>query len=205
MVNWVSSCLSFLPETTSTVVTYIFTAPKLYNYYKLVVSNPPCIKCWIWISAAFSYWDLLKFLYFADTTERVYPQRAEVISTLLACWQLIVSKNTNSFFFFFPFFFSFFFLYKCETILPTYYPHMLYSLDYLFIYLFISLQCPEFIEFWKINFQTYLFSLIGVFGYHNNTNEKKAGWISQGDAYHNFFSFFLFLFNIYFYLIFMFF
>jgi hypothetical protein len=31
VVNWVSSCLSFLLSA-STAATYIFTAPKLYNY-----------------------------------------------------------------------------------------------------------------------------------------------------------------------------
>jgi hypothetical protein len=53
VVNWVSSCLSF-SLSASTANTYIFTAPN----------------CTTTIISLQQYWDLLKCLYFADTTKR---------------------------------------------------------------------------------------------------------------------------------------
>jgi hypothetical protein len=58
VVNWVSSYLSFVLST-STAATYIFTAPTCRI---TIVTFKPC--------ALNAYYDLIKFHYFVDTTER---------------------------------------------------------------------------------------------------------------------------------------
>jgi hypothetical protein len=74
VINWVSSCLSFL-HSASTAATYIFTAP---NCTTTIISLEPCglnaeFQHFI-LSCSISYWDLIKCLYFADTTERQGPK-----------------------------------------------------------------------------------------------------------------------------------
>jgi len=64
IVNRVSSCLSFFLSA-STAATYIFNAP---NCTTPIISLESCaLFCWVF---SISYWDLLKCLYFADSTER---------------------------------------------------------------------------------------------------------------------------------------
>jgi hypothetical protein len=69
VVNWVSACLSFFLSA-STAATYIFTAP---NCTTTIINLEPCAlnaeyQHFI-LSCSISYWDLLKCLYFVDTTE----------------------------------------------------------------------------------------------------------------------------------------
>jgi len=64
VVNWFSSCLSFFQSASTASYTY-FHYSYLHNYYNY--SRTLCIKCWY---LSISYWDLKKFHYFADTTER---------------------------------------------------------------------------------------------------------------------------------------
>jgi hypothetical protein len=63
----VSSPLSFF-VIASTGARYIFTDPPVYNY-STIITLEPCT-----LNAEFqhfiSYWDLIKFPYFVDTTER---------------------------------------------------------------------------------------------------------------------------------------
>jgi hypothetical protein len=70
VVNWISSCLSFFLSA-STATTYIFTAP---NCTITIISQKPCALSAEYqrfiVSCSISYWDLLKCLYFADTTQR---------------------------------------------------------------------------------------------------------------------------------------
>jgi hypothetical protein len=58
VVNWVSSYLLFVLST-STAATYIFTAPTCRI---TIVTFKPC--------ALNAYYDLIKFHYYVDTTER---------------------------------------------------------------------------------------------------------------------------------------
>jgi hypothetical protein len=70
VVNWVSSPLSFFLRA-SAAATYIFTAP---NCTTIIISLEPCALNAEYqdfvLSCSISYWDLLKCLDFADTTER---------------------------------------------------------------------------------------------------------------------------------------
>jgi hypothetical protein len=70
VVNWVSSCLSFFLSA-STAATYIFTS---LSYTTTIISLVPRalnaeFQHFI-LSCSISYWDLIKYPYFADTTER---------------------------------------------------------------------------------------------------------------------------------------
>ncbi len=60
VVNWVSSCLSFL------VLLHIFSLLLTVQLLYLVLKN----LVHQMLNISISYWDLLKCLYFADTTER---------------------------------------------------------------------------------------------------------------------------------------
>jgi hypothetical protein len=70
VVNWVSSCLSFF-LCASSAATYIFTAP---NCATTIIDLEPCALNaefqYFVLSCSISYWDLIKCLYFRDTTER---------------------------------------------------------------------------------------------------------------------------------------
>jgi hypothetical protein len=57
-----SFILSFVFCRASTAATYIFTAPTCT--ITIITLEPCALKCWV------SYWDLIKFHYFAYTTER---------------------------------------------------------------------------------------------------------------------------------------
>jgi hypothetical protein len=64
VVNWVSSCLSFFLSA-FTAATYIFTAPvQLLSLVSYLVHGNAEFQHFI------SYWDLIKFPYFADTAEK---------------------------------------------------------------------------------------------------------------------------------------
>jgi len=70
VINSVSSYPSFFLSA-STAATYIFTSP---NCITIIISLGPCalnaeFQRFI-LSCSISYWDLIKYLYFADTTER---------------------------------------------------------------------------------------------------------------------------------------
>jgi hypothetical protein len=74
VVNWVSSCLSFFlsASTASTAATYTLATPTCTS---TIISLESCalntkFQHFI-LSWSISYWDLIKCLYFVDTTERV--------------------------------------------------------------------------------------------------------------------------------------
>jgi hypothetical protein len=70
VVNWVSSCLSFFPSS-STAATYIFTALSCTS--TIISLEPYALNAEFQhfvLSCSISYWDLIKCPYFADTTER---------------------------------------------------------------------------------------------------------------------------------------
>jgi hypothetical protein len=70
VVNWVSSCLSFFLRA-STAATYIFTAPNCAT--TIIHLEPRALNAefqYFVLSCSISYWDLIKCLYFRDTTER---------------------------------------------------------------------------------------------------------------------------------------
>ncbi len=70
VINWVSSCLSFLLSA-STAATYIFTARNCTT--SIISLEPRALTAesqQFTLSCSISYWDLIKCLYFADTTER---------------------------------------------------------------------------------------------------------------------------------------
>jgi hypothetical protein len=70
MVSWVSSCLSsFLERLHCCYIDFHYS--YLYNYYKF--SQPCVLNAQIQhfvLSFSISYWDLIKFHYFADTSKR---------------------------------------------------------------------------------------------------------------------------------------
>jgi hypothetical protein len=70
VVNWVSSCLSFFLSA-STAASYIFTS---LNYTIAIISlGPRALNAEFQhfiVSCNISYWDLVKYLYFVDITER---------------------------------------------------------------------------------------------------------------------------------------
>jgi len=70
VVNWISSCLSFFLSA-STAATYIFTS---LNYTTPIISlGPRALNAEFQhfiLSCNISYWDLIRYLYFADITER---------------------------------------------------------------------------------------------------------------------------------------
>jgi hypothetical protein len=70
VVNWVSSCLSFLLSA-STAATYILTAP---NCTTTIINLEPCALNAA-LNFSISYWDLIKCLHFVDTTEREREDR----------------------------------------------------------------------------------------------------------------------------------
>jgi hypothetical protein len=68
VVNWVSSCLSFFSERLHCccyIYLYFHYSYLYYNFCNYIWTL--CIRL---LSFSISYWDLIKFPYFADTTER---------------------------------------------------------------------------------------------------------------------------------------
>jgi hypothetical protein len=70
VVNWVSSCLSFCMSA-STAATYIFTDRNFRT--TIIILEPRALNVefeYFRLSCSILYWDLIKCLHFADTTER---------------------------------------------------------------------------------------------------------------------------------------
>ncbi len=90
VVNWVSSCLSFL-QSTSTVATYILNASTCTT--TIMMLKPYALMQ----SVNISYWDSIKFPYFANTAKRQdrgwKQAQIEVEDRVSLCLTLISTSN----------------------------------------------------------------------------------------------------------------